>query len=172
MSTTTIIKPLQGRDTAEVSLHFPLNTESAGNQQRQEIFSANTLLVGQKRAGHYLAPAILRLESSDNLVIRARGSLNISTAVDVAEIVRKNIKNVTVESIQLGTEELADNTLQIKRRLSFIEIQIAKNQTTANITQAEAESVKKPSQGKKTKTAVTRKQSKKKKKESETGASV
>jgi DNA-binding protein Alba len=170
MSTTTVTKPLQGRDTVQVGLHFPLNTEPAGNQQRQEVFSANTLLVGQKRAGHYLAPAILRLESSDKLVIRARGSLNISTAVDVAEIVRKNIKNVTVESIQLGTEELADSTLQIKRRLSFIEIQIAKNQATAGVSQEE--SVKKSSQGKKTKTAGARKQNKKKKKETEIGASA
>ena len=84
----------------------------------------HVLIVGKKHAVDYIAPALFRLGSFGELVVRAKGGLSIVTAVNVAEMVKKDIEDLQTRSINIGTEEFqVDGST---RRISFIEIHIAK----------------------------------------------
>lgn len=82
------------------------------------------LMIGKKRASDYIAPALFRIGSFSRVEIQAKGSLSISTAVDVAELVKRNVQDAAVESISLSTEELIVSGTP--RRVSCIAIDIAK----------------------------------------------
>ena len=84
----------------------------------------HVLIVGKKHAVDYIAPALFRLGSFGELVVRAKGSLSIVTAVNVAEMVRKDVEDLQTRSINIGTEEFQVDGLT--RRVSFIEIHLAK----------------------------------------------
>ncbi|MEO9295840.1 MAG: hypothetical protein ABI347_09600 [Nitrososphaera sp.] len=85
----------------------------------------HVLIVGKKHAVDYIAPALFRLGSFGELVVRAKGSLSIVTAVNVAEMVKKDVEDLRTRSINIGTEEFqADDG--VTRRVSFIEIHLAK----------------------------------------------
>jgi DNA-binding protein Alba len=92
---------------------------------RQEI-PPSVLVIGKKHAGEYLAPALFRLSSEGRLEIKARGSLSIVTAVDVAELVRRNVPSLSIQSITVGTDEVVIDG--INRRMSTIEIAISKEE--------------------------------------------
>ena len=85
----------------------------------------SVLLIGKKRTLDYVAPALYRLNDTDELVIRATGSLSIVTAVDVAEIVKRRMDRIATQSITIGTDELRIATGEIKR-MSCIEIHLIK----------------------------------------------
>jgi DNA-binding protein Alba len=84
----------------------------------------HVLIVGKKHAVDYIAPALFRLGSFGELVVRAKGSLSIVTAVNVAEMVKKDVEGLQTRSINIGTEEF--QTDGVTRRVSFIEIHLAK----------------------------------------------
>ena len=85
----------------------------------------SVLLIGKKRTLDYVAPALYRINDTDELVIRATGSLSIVTAVDIAEIVKRDLPNIATQSITLGTDELRIATGELKR-MSCIEIHLIK----------------------------------------------
>lgn len=85
----------------------------------------SVLLIGKKRTLDYVAPALYRINDTDELVIKATGSLSIVTAVDVAEIVKRDMDNVATQSITVGTDELRVATGELKR-MSCIEIHLIK----------------------------------------------
>jgi DNA-binding protein Alba len=83
------------------------------------------LLIGKKRALDYIAPALYRVNKTGELVIKATGSLSIVTAVDVAEIVKRDVVDIKTQSITVGTDELRIATGELKR-MSCIEIHLIK----------------------------------------------
>jgi DNA-binding protein Alba len=85
----------------------------------------SVLLVGKKRTLDYVAPALYRINNTGELVIKATGSLSIVTAVDVAEIVKRDIADIKTQSITVGTDELRVATGELKR-MSCIEIHLIK----------------------------------------------
>ena len=85
----------------------------------------SVLLVGKKRTLDYVAPALYRINNTGELVIKAIGSLSIVTAVDVAEIVKRDVADVKTQSITLGTDELRVATGELKP-MSCIEIHLIK----------------------------------------------
>lgn len=85
----------------------------------------SVLLIGKKRTLDYIAPALHRINDTDELVIKATGSLSIVTAVDIAEIVKRDLPNIATQSITVGTDELRIATGELKR-MSCIEIHLIK----------------------------------------------
>jgi DNA-binding protein Alba len=83
----------------------------------------HVLIVGKKNAVDYIAPALFRLGSFGQLVVRAKGSFSIVTAVNVAEMVRRDIEGLEARPV-IGTEEVVIEG--VTRRVSFIEIHLAK----------------------------------------------
>jgi DNA-binding protein len=84
----------------------------------------NTIYVGTKPAMSYVLAVITRFNSSDAKegTLKARGRA-ITTAIDVVEIVRRKfLKELKVDKITIGTEELQreDGT----RNVSTIEINL------------------------------------------------
>jgi DNA-binding protein Alba len=85
----------------------------------------SVLLVGKKRTLDYVSPALYRINDTGELIIKATGSFSIVTAVDVAEIVKRDVQNIATQSITLGTDELRVSTGELKR-MSCIEIHLIK----------------------------------------------
>lgn len=85
----------------------------------------SVLLIGKKRTLDYISPAFYRLNNTGELIIKATGSLSIVTAVDVAEIVKRDVPNIAIQSITVGTDELRVATGEVKR-MSCIEIHLIK----------------------------------------------
>ena len=98
--------------------------EQREDSQIKEI-PPSVLLVGKKRTMDYVSPALHRLNDTGELVIKATGSLSIVTAVDVAEIVKRDVASVATQSIAVGTDELRVATGELKR-MSCIEIHLIK----------------------------------------------
>jgi DNA-binding protein Alba len=98
--------------------------EQRTDSQVKEI-PPSVLLVGKKRTMDYVSPALHRLNDTGELVIKATGSLSIVTAVDVAEIVKRDVASVATQSIAVGTDELRVATGELKR-MSCIEIHLIK----------------------------------------------
>jgi DNA-binding protein Alba len=91
----------------------------------QQQIPAHFLIVGKKSTLDYIAPALFRIGTLGELVVRAKGSLSIVTAVDVAEMVKRDVPGLHTLSVSIGTEEFTvDGTT---RRVSYIEIHLSKN---------------------------------------------
>lgn len=90
------------------------------------IIPPHVLLVGKKNALDYIAPALFRIGTFGELVVRAKGSLSIVTAVNVAEMVKKDVAGLETRSISIGTEELVFEGTAMPKRVSYIEIHLAK----------------------------------------------
>lgn len=86
---------------------------------------SSVLLIGKKHTLDYVAPALYRINDTDELVIKATGSLSIVTAVDIAEIVKRDLPNIATQSITVGTDELRIANGELKR-MSCIEIHLIK----------------------------------------------
>jgi DNA-binding protein len=86
----------------------------------------SVILVGKKNTKSYVLAVITLLNQGiKNITLKARGK-SISTAVDVAEMVRnKFAKDLKVEAINISTEELT-NEDGTKVRVSAIEIKLLK----------------------------------------------
>jgi DNA-binding protein Alba len=89
------------------------------------IVPPSVLLIGKKHAVDYIAPGLLRLNNTGELIIKAIGSLSIVTAVDVAEMIKRDVENVLTRTISLGTDSLVISTGESKR-MSCIEIRLSK----------------------------------------------
>jgi DNA-binding protein Alba len=83
------------------------------------------LIIGKKHTLDYIAPALYRINNIGELVIKATGSLSIVTAVDVAEIVKRDLDHIATVSITLGTDALRIATGELKL-MSSIEIHLIK----------------------------------------------
>lgn len=82
----------------------------------------NVVYIGSKPVMNYCLAVLSSLQgSSDTVALKARGRA-ISTAVDVAEVTKNRfMQDLTVESIEIGTEELESMEGQ-KRNVSTISI--------------------------------------------------
>src|SRR5262245_61188283 len=98
---------------------------SQDSQVSKPHVPASVLLVGKKRTLDYVAPALYRINHTGEIVIKAIGSLSIVTAVDVAEIVKRDITDIKTQSIIIGTDELRVANGELKR-MSCIEIHLIK----------------------------------------------
>ena len=99
--------------------------ETAQPVSNIRVVPPSVLLIGKKNAVNYIAPGLFRLNNTGELVIKATGSLSIVTAVDVAELIKRDVENVLSETISLGTDSLVVSTGETKR-MSCIEIRLAK----------------------------------------------
>lgn len=106
------------------------NTTLAPSSRPQVLPSV--LLIGKKYAVEYIAPALFRLYTTSELVIKATGSLSIVTAADVAKLVKRDMGDLVTRSITVGTDELTVvGGSGISKRMSCIEIHLAKNITAS-----------------------------------------
>ena len=94
-------------------------------QQVHSDIPPHFLIVGKKGTLDYIAPALFRIGTFGELVVRAKGSFSIVTAVDVAEMVKRDVPGLQTLSITIGTEEIVIEGTT--RRVSFIEIHLSKN---------------------------------------------
>ncbi|MBI5001136.1 MAG: DNA-binding protein Alba [Euryarchaeota archaeon] len=86
----------------------------------------NTVYIGKKPTMNYVLAVATQFNSgTDEVVIKARGK-SISTAVDVAEIVRNRfVQGVKVKNIKITTEQLKGEDERISN-VSSIEIFLVK----------------------------------------------
>jgi DNA-binding protein Alba len=89
------------------------------------VIPPSVLLIGKKHAVNYIAPGLFRLNNTGELIIKATGSLSIVTAVDVAEMIKRDVEDVLTRTISLGTDSLIVSSGESKR-MSCIEIRLAK----------------------------------------------
>jgi DNA-binding protein Alba len=89
------------------------------------VVPPSVLLIGKKHAVDYIAPGLLRLNNTGELIIKAIGSLSIVTAVDVAEMIKRDVEYVLTRTISLGTDSLVVSSGETKR-MSCIEIRLSK----------------------------------------------
>jgi len=86
---------------------------------------SNTVYIGNKPTMNYALAVITNFNQSETkeVVLKARGR-SITTAVDVAEIVRHRfMKDLEVSNVELGTEEMPPREGENKSRMvSTIEI--------------------------------------------------
>lgn len=98
------------------------NTQPVSNIR---VVPPSVLLIGKKHAVNYIAPGLFRLNNTGELIIKATGSLSIVTAVDVAEMIKRDVENVLTKTISLGTDSLVVSSGESKR-MSCIEIRLSK----------------------------------------------
>lgn len=80
------------------------------------------ILIGKKPLKLYILASEKRIQKgSKKLVLKARGRL-ITTAVDLAEIIKRNHPNFQVSNISFGTEEVTVDNIQ--KNVSTIEIEL------------------------------------------------
>jgi DNA-binding protein Alba len=75
----------------------------------------NVVYIGSKPIMNYCIAVVTSLqESGSSVAVKARGRA-ISTAVDVVEVTRSRfLKDITVEGIEIGTEELESTDGRMK----------------------------------------------------------
>ena len=89
---------------------------------------SNVVYIGRKPTMNYVLAVMTNFNSSDlkDVTIKARGQA-ISTAVDVAEIVRRRfMKDLNVNGITIGTEEMQQQEGGT-RNVSTIEIRLMRS---------------------------------------------
>lgn len=84
---------------------------------------SNTVFIGRKPVLNYVLACMTLFKSgSDDVLVKARGRA-ISTAVDVAEVLRSRfMPDVKVGSIRIGTEQLKSEESSTPSNVSTIEI--------------------------------------------------
>lgn len=95
-------------------------------QGRQDMADENIVYIGRKPTMNYVLAVVMQFNSgSDDVIIKARGR-SISTAVDVAEIVRnKFVQEAKIKDIQISTEQLTGDEGRTSN-VSSIEIFMSK----------------------------------------------
>lgn len=85
----------------------------------------NVVYIGRKPVMNYCLAVLTSLKDKERIALKARGRA-ISTAVDVAEVTRRNfVEGLKVEKIEIGTEEL-DSIEGQKRNVSKMSIVLKK----------------------------------------------
>ena len=99
------------------------NSEATATDEKRK----NTVFIGRKPTMSYVLAVLTQFSSGTNEVrIKARGR-SITTAVDVAEVVRNRfIQGVNVKEVGISTEEIKADSGE-KINLSAIEIILTKN---------------------------------------------
>ncbi|MGA1848770.1 MAG: DNA-binding protein Alba [Thermoplasmatota archaeon] len=89
----------------------------------------NTVFIGRKPSMNYVLAVVTQFNAgAEKVTVKARGRA-VSKAVDVAEIVRNRfLITASVSDIQIGTEKVEDEEKEEGINVSWIEIQIEKNQ--------------------------------------------
>jgi len=83
------------------------------------------IFVGSKPILAYVTAVVTALQRSDSVKVMARGRA-ISSAVDVVEVTKRSfIKDISVDSIDIGTERLGEEGNE--RNVSTISINLTKN---------------------------------------------
>jgi len=87
------------------------------------VSRSNTVFIGRKPVLNYVLACMTLFKSgSDDVLVKARGRA-ISTAVDVAEVLRSRfMPDVKVGSIRIGTEQLKSEESSTPSNVSTIEI--------------------------------------------------
>ncbi len=106
------------------------NTEKKNNRNtKRPAIEKGLIYVGKKPVMSYVLAAVSQLANGqENIRIKALGK-SISTAVDVAEILRNRyLKSAKIKSITIGTERMKPTKIENARELnvSAIEITISK----------------------------------------------
>ena len=95
---------------------------------RKAETSENTVFIGKKPVMNYVVACLTFFNSgADSVVVKARGRA-ISRAVDTVELLRRAfVKNVKIDSIEMGTEEMTreDNR---KSNVSTMEITLSRTE--------------------------------------------
>ncbi len=105
---------------------------------------ANVVYIGRKPVMNYVLAVITNFNASnaDKVVLKARGRA-IGTAVDVAEISRRRfLDGVTVDKIDIGTEEIAIREENRTKNVSTMEITLARAASTKKETEDKGEEKK------------------------------
>ena len=91
------------------------------------MLRSNSVLVGKKPVMNYVLAALTLFQTGMNEVcIKARGRA-ISRAVDTVELLRRAfIKDLEIENIEIGTEEITRPEQQQKSNVSTIEITLVR----------------------------------------------
>lgn len=91
--------------------------------KKEEKISEDTVLIGRKPVMNYVIACLTFFNSNaDKVVVKARGRA-ISRAVDTVELLRRAfVKNVNIENIEIGTEEI---TREDNRRSNVSTMEIA-----------------------------------------------
>ncbi len=87
----------------------------------------NVIYIGSKPVASYVIACISQLQTTEKIVLKARGRA-ISRAVDVAEILKRRFLKdiISIESIKTDTEQIETNDGRVSN-VSAIEIVIRKN---------------------------------------------
>lgn len=96
--------------------------------ETKKIAGTNEIFIGNKPFMKYVIATMMQLKESNSVIIKARGKF-ISRGVDVAEVVRKRIKEIEsidiIPKILTGTEEF-QNEEGKQINVSTIEINLNK----------------------------------------------
>ncbi|HIE14735.1 TPA: DNA-binding protein Alba [Candidatus Bathyarchaeota archaeon] len=93
----------------------------------REAPSESMIFIGKKPVMNYVVACLTSFNSgAKKVLIKARGRA-ISRAVDTVELLRRSFaKDIEIESIQIGTEEITRPEQQQKTNVSTIEITLVK----------------------------------------------
>ena len=125
MATTLDIGFLNQNALENNTMTTPFDQKNTNSESNIRVVPPSVLLIGKKHAVDYIAPGLFRLNNTGELIIKATGSLSIVTAVDVAEMIKRDVENVLTRTISLGTDSLVISTGESKR-MSCIEIRLSK----------------------------------------------
>ena len=101
-------------------------TEEKTEKERTASNEENFVYIGQKPVMRYVVACLTSFNTGANkVIVKARGRA-ISRAVDTTELLRRSfLKNVEIEKIDIGTEELS-NPDRPKSNVSTMEIVLVK----------------------------------------------
>jgi len=91
--------------------------------------TTETVYIGRKPAMNYVLAVVTSFTADDveKVVLKARG-MAIKTAVDVAEMARRRfLGNVTVEKIDIGSEDISVEESNRTKTVSTIEITLTRS---------------------------------------------
>lgn len=81
--------------------------ETEKKEPRKTSLRTNEIFIGNKPFMKYVIATMMQLEKNDSAIIKARGKF-ISRGVDVAEVVKKRVKEIKElnldENLKIGTE--------------------------------------------------------------------
>jgi DNA-binding protein len=109
----------------------PKTAEKKAEKKTEEKTDESFVLIGQKPVMKYVLACLTSFNSgAERVVVKARGRA-ISRAVDTTELLRRAfLKDVEVEKIEIGTEEMARPD-RPKSNVSTMEIVLVKKPETA-----------------------------------------
>jgi DNA-binding protein len=123
---SVLVKYLRGRfdiysATIDTDVNNMAETPTTPSEVKKPEMPRDVILVGKKPVMSYAMAALMQLNESGSITIKARGNA-ISSAVDVAEVVSKRFMtgSTVQKEVTIGTEVLGDPP----RNVSTIEIKL------------------------------------------------